>query len=78
MALRRVAPLRVSAASGRQRTVRHMSRKDRQHDELLALFARGEMDRAVPLAREHLADFPDDEEVRRALLDAGEAEGVRR
>ena len=64
--------------SGRRRTLRAMSRQRRQHDELLALFARGEVDRAVPLAREHLLDFPDDEDVRWALLDAGEAEGVRR
>ena len=44
------------------------SLRDRQHRRILDVVIAGPRHRATTLAREHLLDFPDDEEVR-AVLD---------
>ena len=40
-----------------------MSRRDRQHDEIMSALSRRLYARALVLSREHLAEFPDDVEV---------------
>lgn len=47
---------------------------DRHRLELLALAARGQLERAVVLSREHLTDFPDDAVIEALIrvLEAGE------
>ena len=47
-----------------------MSRQERQRDEIAAALDSGEYARALVLAREHLAEFPSDEDVKAI---AGEA-----
>lgn len=44
-----------------------MSRRDRQHHEILLELARGNHRRVLVLGREHLDEFPDDDAVRDAL-----------
>jgi hypothetical protein len=41
-----------------------MTREVRQRDEISAAFARGDLSRALVLAREHLLEFPNDSYVR--------------
>lgn len=47
-----------------------MSRQERQRDEIAAALASGEYARALVLAREHLAEFPSDEDVQAIALEA--------
>jgi hypothetical protein len=44
-----------------------MSRQDRQRAQIVSLARHGEPDRARALAHEHLAEFPDDEEIASVL-----------
>ena len=50
-----------------------VSRRERQREQINVTMARGDYARALVLAREHLAEFPDDEIVRAALVEAREA-----
>ena len=43
-----------------------MSRRERQQQQVTAALERGHYARVLVLAREHLAEYPDDEEVRAA------------
>jgi hypothetical protein len=43
-----------------------MERRERQQQQVASALARGHFARVLVLAREHLAEFPDDEGVRRA------------
>lgn len=52
-----------------------MSRRERQRDEIMSTLRRQHYTRVVVLSREHLAEFPDDVDVRAA---ADEAERCRR
>ena len=52
-----------------------MSRRERQRDEIMSTLRRQHYNRVVVLSREHLAEFPDDVDVRAA---ADEAERCRR
>ena len=47
-----------------------VSRDERQRQQVRAALARGHYARVLVLAREHLAEFPDDEIVRAALAEA--------
>ena len=51
-----------------------MSRRERQQQHIVAALERGHYARVLVLAREHLAEFPGDEEVRDA---AGRARAAR-
>jgi Flp pilus assembly protein TadD len=55
-----------------------VSRSERQREQIRAAIARGHYARALVLAREHLAEFPDDEVVRNALAEASAAWGSPR
>jgi hypothetical protein len=59
-----------------------MTRRQRQHDQLLELCHSGSLVRAIDLAFEHFADFGRDDDLLRLLVDAIEhtaaPEGVRR
>jgi hypothetical protein len=44
-----------------------VGRRERQQQQIEAALARGHYARVLVLAREHLAEFPDDEGVRAAL-----------
>ena len=43
---------------------RGVSRRERQHLEIVALMLKGDADRARALGAEHLAEFPDDTLIR--------------
>ena len=43
-----------------------MERRERQQQQVASALARGHFARVLVLAREHLAEFPDDEDVTRA------------
>jgi len=43
-----------------------MSRRERQQQQVASALARGHYARVLVLAREHLAEFPGDDDVRRA------------
>jgi hypothetical protein len=47
------------------------TRAERHRVEIVLLFLRGDIARASALAREHLAEFPDDLVVARLLADLG-------
>ena len=47
-----------------------MSRRERQQQHIAAALERGHYARVLVLAREHLAEFPDDDEVRAAAESA--------
>jgi hypothetical protein len=51
-----------------------MSRQARQRAEILALVRLGDLQRAVALASEHVAEFPDDPEVESILREAAAGE----
>ena len=50
-----------------------MGRRERQREQILAAWQRGELARVLVLSRQHLAEFPDDEDVRRAAEAAAPA-----
>ena len=50
-----------------------MKRRERQQEEIAAALARGHFTRVLVLAREHLAEYPDDEDVRSAAARARQA-----
>jgi hypothetical protein len=50
-----------------------MPRFHRQHEEILATVRAGDLRRALPLAREHLTEFPEDTIVRRSIIDSVES-----
>ena len=47
-----------------------MSRRERQCDEIKSALTRGQYARVLVLSREHLAEFPDDNDVRAAAAEA--------
>ena len=47
-----------------------MSRQERQRQQVVSALARGHYARVLVLAREHLAEFPGDEDVMLAALQA--------
>jgi hypothetical protein len=53
----------------------HVGRRERQQQQIASALERGDYARVVVLAREHLAEFPDDDDVRFA---AARAEQARR
>jgi stage V sporulation protein SpoVS len=56
----------AGAAARRARAgMRGLTRRDRQHVQVMAAAALGQRAHAEALAREHLLEFPDDEAVRR-------------
>lgn len=50
-----------------------MGRRERQREQILAALEGGDYSRALVLAREHLVEFPDDEEVAAAATQARRA-----
>jgi len=50
-----------------------VSRNERQREQIRVAIERGHFARALVLAREHLAEFPDDGIVRAALAEASAA-----
>jgi hypothetical protein len=52
-----------------------MSRRERQQQQVASALTRGHYARVLVLAREHLAEYPDDGEVRRAAEAADAALG---
>lgn len=52
-----------------------MSRCERQKQQIAAALAHGQYARVLVLVREHLAEFPDDDEVRAAAAEARRAWG---
>ncbi len=52
-----------------------MNRRERQQQQIAAALARGRFARVLVLAREHLAEYPDDEDVRTAAAWARQAWG---
>lgn len=53
----------------------NMSRRERQQQQIQSALGRGHYARVLVLAREHLGEFPDDEEVRQAAARARAAWG---
>jgi len=54
-----------------------MTRFQRQQAEVLGTLGAGDVRRALTLSREHLAEFPEDRLVRRAMIDSVELSGDR-
>jgi hypothetical protein len=52
-----------------------VNRRERQREQIAAALARGHFARVLVLAREHLAEYPDDEDVRTAAARARQARG---
>jgi hypothetical protein len=52
-----------------------VSRRERQQQQIASALARGHFARVLVLAREHLAEFPDDDDVKAAAAQAREAWG---
>jgi len=52
-------------------TLRHASRRERQHVAVIALVLEGNLARASVLGREHLGEFPTDDLVRHVLARGG-------
>jgi hypothetical protein len=50
-----------------------MSRRERQQQQIASALARGHYARVLVLAREHLAEFPDDDDVIAAAAEARRA-----
>jgi hypothetical protein len=50
-----------------------VTRRERQREQIRAAIARDHFARALVLAREHLAEFPDDDIVREAIAAASAA-----
>ena len=55
-----------------------MSRRERQQQQIADALARGHYARVIVLSREHLDEFPDDDDVRQALTIAHTACGDQR
>ena len=52
-----------------------MSRRERQCDEIRSALTRGQYARVLVLSREHLAEFPDDDDVQAAAAEARRHQG---
>jgi hypothetical protein len=52
-----------------------VTRRERQEQEIVSALARGHFARVLVLAEEHLAEFPDDQEVRAAAAEAARVVG---
>jgi hypothetical protein len=52
-----------------------MRRRERQRDEIAAALESGDISRALVLAREHLAEFPSDEDVEEIAAEARRRRG---